>query len=252
MTKLLNYILNEDEYIREKTFQTIEKECSYYLKKYPDLTLYRGTRKLSSFAAKIKPRKNREPLHSDPLASEALDYATKEIFGWKSRSEGTFVTPLMADAMIYGKAYIFIPIGNSWKYIWSPKVSDSVEITNSMENILHYSEKRTYSHESLYMAFLQFLGDKPLHDKELIADLKHWKLMIDSDESETKLNAMREHLTERVLKERAYTVVKNEYTDKGLSNVHTQEIIFNCQKDGFYLVDMTIYNQWRLEKKKNS
>ena len=73
--------------------------------------------------------------------------------------------------------------------------------------------------------------------------------MIESNVSEIKIQAMRDYLTQRVIYERAYTIVKKEYIDKNLSKVRLEEVIFNCQKDGFYLVDI---NQWRLEKKKKS
>lgn len=244
MTRLENFI-NKDQ---NQLFQTVKSDCSHFLNKYPRLTLYRGYYKKRFTINKFMPRKKREPLHSSPTITKALDKASKKIFGWPCRSQGTFTTPIKSDASFYGKPYIFIPIGSSYKYIYAPGMGDSIELTTDLENIILYSDYASKFSRNLpliynFEKFKDFLKSNSIDDKELFKDIKHWyDMMKDENVSDIKLKSMKKYLTEKILGKCAYALVKRKYTNKNLNKVSNEEVIFNCQKEGFYLIDPNVYD----------
>jgi len=240
MTGLKNFI-NED-----KQLQAIKNDCSYFLNKYPRLTLYRGYKKLFTIN-KFMPRKDREPLNSNPIGSKSLDKASKKIFGWPCRSQGTFTSPIYSEAKSYGLPYIFLPIGSSWKYIYAPGMSDSIELTNDLENVILYVHDtwKYINVESMYKfeKFKKFLQLNRLNDEKLFKEIKSLYDMIDDENvSNTKIERKKKELTKKILDGITYAIMKNKYTDKNLNLVTNEEVIFNCQKDGFYLIDPDIYD----------
>jgi hypothetical protein len=99
----------------EKSFTDIIKSTNHFL--------YRGYSKNIDIIAEVKPRNDRKPKDTNKFAHEEMDNFFLKKFDWKARSNGVFTTPSFIAAEIYGYPCIFFPIG-SYKFIWSPEVSD--------------------------------------------------------------------------------------------------------------------------------
>lgn len=70
---------------------------------------------------KFSVRSDRKPRDMPKDLHNLLDKTFLEMFGWKARSEGVFVT---SGATWEGeKDSLFFPIGK-FKYIWSPRIND--------------------------------------------------------------------------------------------------------------------------------
>jgi len=222
------------------SFGTVKKDCSYFLNKYPNLILYRGYKKLFTIE-KFMPRKDRVPLDSDPIGSKALDKASKKIFGWPCRSQGTFVTKNIEYARFYGKPYFFLPIGSSWKYIYSPGLDDSVETINNLGYLFAIpTQSKDYNY--VFNILKSSLSEKKLiYDKNLNKDLDNWYDMVLKNENPSKIESIKKQLTKRIAEEYAIVLIKNKYTNKNLDKTKNEEVIFNCQKEGYYLIDPDIY-----------
>jgi hypothetical protein len=85
--------------------------------------LWRGTEKRVKDIKIFTPRTDRQPRDMDPGIHKYMDDMFKEYHGWKARSEGVFTTTDRRQSSLYGKPYVFFPIGN-YKYLWNPKVND--------------------------------------------------------------------------------------------------------------------------------
>jgi hypothetical protein len=124
-------------------FDTIRELCGPFLKEMetmkgdPDI-LFRGMKnhlysvgigdrmrceKLSDRLYKYPSRKDRLPTDTNEVLTGIMDDYSKERFGFKMRSEGTFVTKRSRVANDYGGAFVFFPVGD-YKYVWSYLVDD--------------------------------------------------------------------------------------------------------------------------------
>ncbi len=115
--------INEDDEL-DKLKKDILSECSEILNLYKNTgkLLYRGLKYHDSYGY-ITPRDDRRPVDTPKEIHNALDKGFKDKFGWKSRSEGVFVTGDNKMTEIYGDTFIFYPV-DGWKFIWSPDVND--------------------------------------------------------------------------------------------------------------------------------
>lgn len=74
--------------------------------------------------------------------------------------------------------------------------------------------------------------------------MDNWYSMVLRKENPSKIESIKKQLTKRVAEEYAIILVKNKYTNKNLDKTKNEEIIFNCQKEGYYLIDLDIYYKW--------
>ncbi len=116
--------LNSTLVFKEK-FEVIRKECS----KICDMCiktgnlLYRGAEHIYPNFTKVVPRTDRTPLTSPKRLHDKLDNEFKDLFGWKPRSEGVFVSGSQDTAEGYGKVFITFP-KDGFYYLWSNKIED--------------------------------------------------------------------------------------------------------------------------------
>lgn len=124
-------------------FDKIRELCGSFLKEMenmkgdPDI-LFRGVKnhllgvkfgdrmrceKLSDRLYKYPSRKDRLPSNTNETLTKIIDDYSKERFGFKMRSEGTFVTKRSKIAGYYGGPFVFFPVGD-YKYVWSYLVDD--------------------------------------------------------------------------------------------------------------------------------
>ena len=110
----------------------LKKDCMPFIKEMKSSSLqnwfYRATEHhYESISKPIKPRKDRRPRNTPKELHDYMDLRFKKKFGWKSRSEGVFVS---SDKTIleytYGDPYLFFPIG-SYKYVYHPEIGDIYE-----------------------------------------------------------------------------------------------------------------------------
>jgi len=128
----------------------IKHECSDIVKEYAltNKLLYRGTKTsrretISDNVYKIIPRNDRKPKDTDPSDQRSIDDLFEDIFGWRPRSEGVFVSSSSTVAKSYGKIYVFFPV-NGYKYVWSPNYEDLY--SDYFENKTLYDEYDPFSY----------------------------------------------------------------------------------------------------------
>ncbi|CAG7579953.1 MAG: hypothetical protein SLAVMIC_00176 [uncultured marine phage] len=108
--------------------EKILRDCQPFLKELrgTDNFIYRGyMRGLTNVDSinKISARKDRKPLHTDRFLHDEFDFYFEERFGVRPRSEGVFGTGYYNQAGLYGKPYLFFPIGD-FDFYWSEEVFD--------------------------------------------------------------------------------------------------------------------------------
>jgi len=134
--KFKKYITEDwiDDNIDAKPIANVlKKNCAPFIKEMKSSNLhnwfYRATGgyHYEDISKPIKPRTNRKPRNTPKEIHEYMDMRCKKKFGWKSRSEGVFVSSHRnALEMNYGEPYLFFPIG-SYKYIYHPRIKDIFE-----------------------------------------------------------------------------------------------------------------------------
>lgn len=124
----LNKYLTEDD--SDQIFDTIQKDCKSFIKQLKGAAglMFRGSHKPNKGIIKIKPRKNRKPVDTDPRIQVLFDKLIKEKYGWKPRSEGVFCTGNIIAASYFGGLNTIWPIG-SFKYLWSDEITDLFSVT---------------------------------------------------------------------------------------------------------------------------
>ena len=85
---------------------------------------------------KIKTRTNRKPLDTPLKIHNKFNEKLKEKFGWYPRREGVFATSDYSQSDIYGKSYLFFPIGQ-YKYVYLKKISDPISDLQSKKYIYY-------------------------------------------------------------------------------------------------------------------
>jgi len=231
MTRLENFI-------KENEIQKVKDDCHHFLTKYPNITLYRGYRKKKDiYIKKFMPRKDREPLHTSMIVSKAFDRASKEVFGWPCRSQGTFTSPVYSEASMYGLPYIFLPIGSSWKYIYTPITQDSIKFTEDLYDIVVYeNDKKRYS--DIIKELREFLG-RFIHYKTVFDDI-----IINNNILNKKTEHIRKDQIKEILYVSALIIMKELYIDKNFNKITNEEVIFNCQKEGYYLINIEVFQEF--------
>jgi hypothetical protein len=106
----------------EDAITTIRRSCSEFLKLNTQ-PLWRGMNISSTLLQDFKTPVDRRPTSSSRELSRLLDRAIERKVGFKSRSEGTFVTASERVARDYGQLCLFFP-KNGFQYAWSPAVRD--------------------------------------------------------------------------------------------------------------------------------
>ncbi len=71
----------------------------------------------------LNARAYRSPSDSLIEIHEFADMWFQQHFGWRARSQGTFVTGRKTEAAAYGHPHLIFPVGE-FDYIWSPKIHD--------------------------------------------------------------------------------------------------------------------------------
>ena len=140
-----------DLYIKEADFVTthatnienarrvIGEKCKPFIKEFGNMRFYRGTDDAPRppiMYKILKPRTDRRPLSTPKDIHKYMDDYFNKKFGWRPRSNGMF-TATVDSVSGYGNTSIFFPIGN-YKYIYNPRVHDTIDIITSMENIQTY------------------------------------------------------------------------------------------------------------------
>lgn len=123
--RLARYI-NED--MESDFFENIKTECKEILEFYsknPDIFLYRGEKKWSTYF-NSPVNKKREPRNSTKLFHNEFNSGFKDSFNIKARSETLFCTGAAEETKQYGNAFIIFPTG-SFEVYWSPKIDDIAE-----------------------------------------------------------------------------------------------------------------------------
>jgi hypothetical protein len=127
--RLYNYLTEDTELedIKDDLLTGLERDCREYKKavKGADFKyfLYSGRRSDAPDYSIRVPRTDRRPKDMDIQFHTLFDDIFNDVFGWKARSEGLFVTSEFRVAMSYGNPYIVIPF-DGFKFIWSPRISD--------------------------------------------------------------------------------------------------------------------------------
>ena len=141
----------------------LRKECSEIIREYKKrrICLYRGYKSQSLYLEKT-PRSDRRPMDMPGKAHERFDDEFKKEFGWKARSEGTFVTASYSKSKGYGDPYVFFPV-NNYEYIYNPEVHDLYieyrgDDTLRMLNNDYRNEKIEEKWNSEYMSPLTLEG----------------------------------------------------------------------------------------------
>ena len=127
----LNTYLNEA--VTMASFNKLLPDYSDILKIYKRTNgnyLYRSSDRSFIFASKI-PRKLRRPKNTQPKIHTELDNLFYEEFGWKTRSEGLFVSTSRNTMFYGGNTYIIFP-KNGFKYVYADGITD---IYNNISNI---------------------------------------------------------------------------------------------------------------------
>jgi len=111
----------------DKFIDDVRSSCGPWLsavKNCPRKTVWRGVETDVSFISNKKVRADRKPLNTDISLHQAFDTRFEEVFGWKPRSSGLFVTGNMGSAGMYGdQTYLIFPAG-PFKFLWSDKIYD--------------------------------------------------------------------------------------------------------------------------------
>ena len=77
-------------------------------------------------------RLDRKPRDSSIGFTEMMDDYLEGAFGWRPRTQGTFVTSQQSQASRYGKMYLVFPVGN-FKFVWSKKYKDTMDFFNTIK-----------------------------------------------------------------------------------------------------------------------
>jgi len=111
----------------DKFIDDVRASCRPWLsavKNCPMKTVWRGVDGDVPFISNKKVRADRRPYSTDPSLHQAFDTRFEEVFGWKPRSSGLFVTGTSATAGMYGDTtYLVFPAG-PFKFLWSDKIYD--------------------------------------------------------------------------------------------------------------------------------
>lgn len=109
----------------EQLRSELEKNCMPYIKmlKGCKSLLRRGAKTDISFFEKKTQRQDRRPLLINKELHTMMDTWSKKNWGFAARSASSFTTNREHNARMYGKPYIFFPIGNL-KYAWNDDVTE--------------------------------------------------------------------------------------------------------------------------------
>lgn len=141
--KFKTFLLQEDSEITfEEAIRSIAKKCKPFLNESEDHPLFRGialskvTRDgYTTFENKIlftQQPEDRQPRDSTLNFNILFDAMIDCVFGIKNiRTHSVFASGNSAIAGGYGTEHIIFPAGE-FKYIWSPKINDSVSDTSDM------------------------------------------------------------------------------------------------------------------------
>lgn len=122
----------EFEYI----IRFIKENCQPFLKKSKGRFIYRGMKMVSPITIK-EPRKDRLPRDMELKFYKLLNKAFNDLFGWKARSEGVFVSGSPYNVEDYGPIYYVFPI-KAFEFIWSPNVFDLIdEVPHGIVNFIN-------------------------------------------------------------------------------------------------------------------
>lgn len=106
----------------------LKKNCKPILNLYKSVNnkfLWRGIRGMGHVRTGIlNVRQNRQSMNTNADVHRILNKLTKEMFGWKMRSEGLFTTTSKFEAIRYNAPYMIFPIGN-FKFLYHPGWYDS-------------------------------------------------------------------------------------------------------------------------------
>lgn len=219
--------------------------------------LYRGTEKNILNLKKVKPRKDRKPKDMPEDLHKLFDKLFKKEFGWKARSEGTFVSGFIGIATSYGKPCLFFPIGN-YKYIWSLEIEDlyseveesgylhefesSLFLTScdyEYHDIYGYEKTGTFEYDGIDLKTnderdamniaMESLGDKESFDSHLLEWIPEITFEEYMDDKEAEYESNRYNFISDLV---------GGYTNKNLINIigYRNEISFKC--NSYYLVDV--------------
>ena len=137
--RLTHYLTEAKEIDPEEIDELIDKNCKPILKELKGHILYRGIKKLHSPCYKIQTREDRKPTDTPKAIQKIFDDICQNLYGWKPRASGLFVSGDKFQANAYGNIYTIWPIGN-FKFIWSAKIRDFY--TTLKYEVIKYREDR--------------------------------------------------------------------------------------------------------------
>ena len=119
--KLKRFLTEES---KEEVQEILQRDCKPYLREIGPKRLYRGFKSNIKSIVKLNPRTDRLPSGFKIDYHNILDDLFHKVYKWNVIDTGVFVTSSPHTAKVYGKTYVFFPIGN-YNYLWSPNVLDS-------------------------------------------------------------------------------------------------------------------------------
>lgn len=173
--------------------------------------LYRGAKRDIYHYDLLQRYKDRKPKDMPKNLHDLFDYEFNKKFGWKARSEGVFVTSALNHAVFYGKAYVFIPKTNTFRFIYSRSIKDL------------YSEASGEDYDFLDEIDVCVLND----DKNMI------DYLISQDFYSGKLPTKNE-VIDKIMKS---------YKNNNIQNaiVSRNEIMFDC--DEYFMFETSVFKQ---------
>lgn len=155
------------DYVRTRKLvdmlNTIKRDCKYTIQvcqKHKSF-FYRGMKSSNASHGEKTVRQDRKPKDSGEGLHKIWDEVLEDVFGWKPRSQGLFVTTDMDLAGDFGREYIVFPVGK-WNYLWSKEAHDAIDMLSrtKIENRFSDMYKMVIQREIIDKGGLWYLDDR--------------------------------------------------------------------------------------------
>ena len=156
--KFEDYLIEQNSERIYKFIQSVKRECKTWLSAVKNCkykVVYRG------YSGKLIDKKNvrtdRKPKDTDAKTHKKLDDMFLKKVGWRTRSEGLFVSGSSVVGTVYGDTSgMCFPTGD-FKFIWSPNVHDLFAFVRpNNETILDTDILDNYTDKNLCRAIQSF------------------------------------------------------------------------------------------------
>lgn len=132
---MIRDFLEEQTDKKTELLKFLNSHCTKILKELSGDLLFRAVHKrVPEYEVFHSHLENRKPTDTDPKDHNFFNELFIKEFGWPCRN-GVFVNAHgSTESSLYGKKYIFYPIGD-YKYVWSPKTSDLFSFSMNIEHM---------------------------------------------------------------------------------------------------------------------